>query len=1207
MNHPQKGTRVSKHSRSAKTPSLRTGLFAPLSSLLGAKGSGAPLSPRTRRLALVPLLGTLGLVLFVPEASAVRIHPPEGIFGAAAQPSFSQPSGMAVDATGNVLVIDISTKTISRFKPDGTPAEFSALGTNVIDGKSGPGPKPPQGEILGNFGNRNEVGVAVDTSGGVADGSIYVTDSPHHVIDIFSPTGEYKGQLTEFGGSPLGETFGVTVDSSGAVYVSDVNNGVQKYVPSANPATDADFVKTFSVFRPAAIAAGKGASAGSLFVDEYVFGEITKISSSTGEFESLISEPDSGFNFKVVAVDPTTGYLYYSDGTKVFGVDANGATPKRITSATIAAGSAVEGLGINASGQIFLGRSGLNHVEVYGPSGPPTPFVESQSAIQVIATEATLKALINPEGSATSFRVDYGPTAAYGESTSVESVGSDETSHAVQAQIKNLNPGTEYHFRFVATNTAGTTEGNDRTFRTSTPGSEAQSCPNQVFRAGAGAQLPDCRAYEMVTPVEKGGFNIEPPLALGPFRAALYQASTSGNALTYATSQGFAAPEGAPYSRQYLATRTGSGWESSSLAEPQRPSQHRAADRVDLEYRIFSPDLCHGGLMNWSEPALVPPAVNGVPNIYARDLCGASGLSAVSISPHLTQPEVGGISADGRCVVYFANSLNLTTIRTEGKEDPGGLYELCGSNLTRLDLLPDGSLSDGFVVPGTRATSTGLEFMLREAIMGSAVSENASTVYWTDIGTDPGSGQLFVRINAQAPQSALGPANECLEPTKGCTLPVSAAVEPGTSHVAFAAASADGSRAYYYLEQGPSAGNLYEFDLASRSSRLIATGLARTGSTFQLITPVIGASADGSRVYFFSTAALDGEGVNGELNLFLFEAASAATAGSTRLVATMPLASNSRERELNPVEPAYFRSSRITSDGLHAVFTSDQPLTGYDNRALGSGKPAVEVYVYDALANGGQGGLSCVSCNPTGQRPEARPILRQDNSVPSQAEYAGVIPGYYTTFHGARAITDDGTRVFFEAFDALLPQDTNGRADVYEWTREGAPGCSTRNPSYSPLNGGCLSLISSGESSSDSRLIDATADGSDVFFATSQSLVPEDPGLVDVYDARINGGFPPPPGLAPACEGEACQSPAAPPIDQTPGSFTFSGAGNLHSEPPPVNVKPKALTRAQKLSRALHACERKPKRTRTRCKALARKRYGRSAKRSNVNGRRVGR
>jgi hypothetical protein len=184
-------------------------------------------------------------------------------------------------------------------------------------------------------------------------------------------------------------------------------------------------------------------------------------------------------------------------------------------------------------------------------------------------------------------------------------------------------------------------------------------------------------------------------------------------------------------------------------------------------------------------------------------------------------------------------------------------------------------------------------------------------------------------------------------------------------------------------------------------------------------------------------------------------------------------------------------------------------------------------------------------------------VLRRQQSN----EYAsGLIPPFQTAFQGARAITDEGNKVFFEAFEALVPQDTNGKADVYQWTKEGAAGCSTQNPAYSPANSGCLSLISTGESAADSRLVDATANGSDVYFATSQSLSPQDPGLIDIYDARVNGGFPPPPGLPPACEGEACQGPLSPPNDPTPSSSTYRGPGN---EKPAKARKKKAKKKSQ--------------------------------------------
>ncbi len=88
---------------------------------------------------------------------------------------------------------------------------------------------------------------------------------------------------------------------------------------------------------------------------------------------------------------------------------------------------------------------------------------------------------------------------------------------------------------------------------------------------------------------------------------------------------------------------------------------------------------------------------------------------------------------------------------------------------------------------------------------------------------------------------------------------------------------------------------------------------------------------------------------------------------------------------------------------------------------------------------------------------------------------------------------------------------------------------------------GCLSLISTGQSPSDSELADISPDGHDVFIRTSSSLLPQDHGQVDVYDARINGGMPQPA----ACEGEACQGTPSPPNDPTPASSAFQGAGNV--------------------------------------------------------------
>jgi hypothetical protein len=173
---------------------------------------------------------------------------------------------------------------------------------------------------------------------------------------------------------------------------------------------------------------------------------------------------------------------------------------------------------------------------------------------------------------------------------------------------------------------------------------------------------------------------------------------------------------------------------------------------------------------------------------------------------------------------------------------------------------------------------------------------------------------------------------------------------------------------------------------------------------------------------------------------------------------------------------------------------------------------------------------------------------------------------------------NDG-HVLFNTTATLVPQDVNRQADVYEW-ENGAP-----------------HLISAGTSEAGSSVFaDASANGNDIFFTTGQSLVPQDEDEIsDVYDAREDGGFPPPP--KPSCANEEpCPGTITPPpaLGGVPASATFSGTESL--PPAPQNgpsAKPKPLTRAKKLANALKSCHAKQsRRKRAACEASARRHYG---------------
>jgi len=355
-----------------------------------------PGSATLRRLAAPLGLAFAALLLFLlPSGASAAALTHVGAFGSANQPTFSGPAGIAVDqSTHQVYVINMANfeGTVSRWNEDGSPANFAALGTNVLDGKgngSGPGSggscTPPSAEcdetprngMLGNFEGPNEVQIAIDESNGPAAGDIYVTDSTSWVVDIFSAEGEYLGQLNEYKEgnaasgplAPFGETCGVAVGPDGSVYVDDFNNGIHKYEPTANPVFNTENTANFtSVTNPCTLAVGGGPTAGSLFVN--TFGaEVFKVDGSTGTSGYEVSGGNSTVN-----VDPATGHVYAAAGNKIIEWDASGASSATEVTNTTLAGLAA-GIAIDeASGNVYVSVAGDPNVEVYSSASPAPEF-----------------------------------------------------------------------------------------------------------------------------------------------------------------------------------------------------------------------------------------------------------------------------------------------------------------------------------------------------------------------------------------------------------------------------------------------------------------------------------------------------------------------------------------------------------------------------------------------------------------------------------------------------------------------------------------------------------------------------------------------------------------------------------------------------------------------------------------------------------------
>jgi DNA-binding beta-propeller fold protein YncE len=344
------------------------------------------------------------------------------------------------------------------------------------------------------------------------------------------------------------------------------------------------------------------------------------------------------------------------------------------------------------------------------------------------------------------------------------------------------------------------------------------------------------------------------------------------------------------------------------------------------------------------------------------------------------------------------------------------------------------------------------------------------------------------------------------------------------------------------------------------------------------------------------------------------------------------------------------QTARVSPNGRYLAFMSDRSLTGYDNIDANSGARDEEVYLWD---NGGAGSLVCASCNPDKAQPVGvfdeqygsgegpglvvdRPQTWEPGTEVTAGTgegddpwLAGSLPswtlvGNHETFYQSRYLSDEG-RLFFNSADPLTHvakptrtevikgvTETVGVENVYEYEQTGIGTCSAPN-----TEGGCVALISSGESEHESAFLDASNNGEDVYFLTSQPLVPQDTDTeFDIYDARVcKLAASEPCAIAPAaaeqgCVGEACKAAApGPPSFETPASSSGGGTGNIvPSEGVLSNKvvqKPK-LTQTQLLAKALKACKKDRKKAkRVACEKRARKKYPvkkkTSAKRSSVS------
>lgn len=672
-------------------------------------------------------------------------------------------------------------------------------------------------------------------------------------------------------------------------------------------------------------------------------------------------------------------------------------------------------------------------------------------------------------------------------------------------------------------------------------------CPNAGLRVGFSAALPDCRAYEMVSGpgaepyfvTDASNGNVTPTSkVVGESFAA--EAAPNGERFGFLSI--FTPPPGSPSDGPYfLATRGTGGWTTENVIPPQSPNNSGrtcfnafiAKYSSDLSTAVFADGWGQEGhpfesLENncgRDEPLLVPGEPEGFQNLFVRDTA-TSTYRLVNQTPGGVTPNHAFYQAasDDITHVVFDEQATLTPEAPAGDD----LYEWVGARgaagtVRLVTWLPEGTPVQGTLANGDEpellhSKGTGTEQFTH------AVSADGTRIYFV------AGGNLYERVNADQPQSAIE-SGACKESTMACTYQVDA-VQGGSSggEGQFAWASTDGTRVFFTdtnelvpgAAAAPGEPDLYEYDLTKApGSRL--QDVTKLSSEHGNVLGVAGMNETGepaSYVYFVATGVLSStanshgdSAVAGQPNLYVRHA------GTTTFIATLDGSADL------PDWDQYALTTRVSRGGEFVAFNSVRSLTGFDNTDATTGEPDQEIYLYDAS----HGTLSCASCNPSGARPTAPTRIYR----PLSLELFYFTPGSLQRF-----VSDDGS-VFFSTQDQLLPSDTNGLSNVYEY-HEGA-----------------LALISSGALNAPSYFYEATPSGRDVFFFTSAQLLPSvTDGGIHVYDARVDGGFKEAPSSEPCRREEVCRGPgSSAPSPLVPGSTMLPPLAPPGASPPPAHGK----------------------------------------------------
>jgi len=365
------------------------------------------------------------------------------------------------------------------------------------------------------------------------------------------------------------------------------------------------------------------------------------------------------------------------------------------------------------------------------------PVIDREYSSHVGNTVATLDAKVNPGELETRFHFEYGPSESYGTSVPVpdQPIAAGAEDVLVSQVVAGLQADTTYHYRVAASNSEGTVYGSDKVFHTyAVAPEEADGCPNATIRSLQFASyLPDCRAYEMVSPPQKTGGNV----AADPTETT---AAVSGDAVKWTSPNTFADAQGTEArGAEYVSQRASEEWVTHAI-NPNQPGRPNSIE-TGPQYEYFSPDLTKGVYLAFSPLVAGHPNVEAVPNLYLRTdvLAGPPGsyeLLSESFGPVPARNTVSdsvvhfaGASADFKHII-FETAEDLTPNSVSTNPELRKLYEWHDGTVQLVGILPNGEPAEGSRA-GAGAPGAHVGFSLVGSWTEDAISSDGSRIVFT--------------------------------------------------------------------------------------------------------------------------------------------------------------------------------------------------------------------------------------------------------------------------------------------------------------------------------------------------------------------------------------------------------------------------------------------------------------------------------------------